>query len=150
MISIFGLRPPELVPVFQNPNEYFRLTIIGNGVLSKDKMREGLNRDLRQCRWFDCLSRPVHIRLNGLSEVTALVEGNLAKLQTPQYLARDPGRKAFNISANEMVRYLICVHEADTDSLSETDQSWKSSRNNWIKRDNLELLPIPYFSDVNP
>ena len=150
MISIFGLRPPELVPVFQNPNEYFRLTIIGDGVVSEDKIREGLNSDLRQCRWFDCLSRPVHIRLNGLSEVMALVQENLAELQTTQYLSGDPDRKAFNISANEMVRDLVRVHEADADSLSEADQIWKSSSNDWIKHDGLELLPIPYFSDVNP
>ena len=49
-----------------------------------------------------------------------------------------------------MVSDLIDVHEADADSLSEADQIWKSSSNDWIKHDGLELLPIPYFSDVNP
>ena len=110
MISIFGLRPPELVPVFENPEAYFWLTIIDDVVVNEDVMKEGLNSDLRQCRWIDCLGRRVYLRLNGLSEVMTLVEENLADLPTAHYLTGEPDRKRFAISVNEMVRDLIRAH----------------------------------------
>ena len=39
-ISIFSLRPPELLYVFCNPVDYFRLCVIGDKVENEDKIEE--------------------------------------------------------------------------------------------------------------
>ena len=74
MISIFGLRPPELVTVFENPKHYFRLCYIDDRVMSEEKMKEGLDSDLSVCHWIDCLCRRIFIRKNALYEIELLLE----------------------------------------------------------------------------
>ena len=39
-ISIFGMRPPELLGVFKNPKHYFRICKIELKQLKKEKMEE--------------------------------------------------------------------------------------------------------------
>ena len=61
MISIFGARPPELVSVFQNPKDYFRLCHINDKVVKENDMKQGLHRDLRKCLWYDCFGCRIYL-----------------------------------------------------------------------------------------
>ena len=46
-ISIFSLRPPELLYVFRNPVDYFWLCIIGDKVENDNKIEDSLSADLK-------------------------------------------------------------------------------------------------------
>ena len=56
MISIFSLRPPELLGVFCNPIDYYRCCVIDEGRVLGEEVVEGvLSADLSVCPWIDCL-----------------------------------------------------------------------------------------------
>ncbi len=150
MISVFGLRPPELVGVFETLGTYFRYCHIEDKPHSVEAVKERLSNDLRQCRWIDCYGRQVYIRQQGLAEVRDLVEENLRDLATNPYFDSRPEERQFRIQMNEIVRDMMRVEEADENSLSEEDAAWKQSFGDFIHDDGEDLLPIPVMTDVNP
>ena len=60
-ISIFSLRPPELLDVFNNPVDYFRLCCIGENKIKHEDIEKILNCDIGKCSWIDCLGREVNM-----------------------------------------------------------------------------------------
>ena len=87
-ISIFGRRPPELLGVFQNPKQYFRLCSIGKQ-LKKEKIEQWLNKDQNICSWIDCIGRLVKIRMLALNEVLDVVEHNIVTSTNQTMLSRN-------------------------------------------------------------
>ena len=81
MISIFGMRPPELLGVFKNPKQYFRLYSIGKK-LKKEKIKQSLN-------WIDCLGRLVKIRMLALNKVCDVVQYNIVTSTNQTTLSRN-------------------------------------------------------------
>ena len=54
LISIFGLRPPELLGVFRNPIDYYRYCRIDeNEILSESKVADMLSQDISSCKLVD-------------------------------------------------------------------------------------------------
>ena len=62
-ISMFSMRPVELLKVFWNPIDYFRCCIIfDRRILNEEEIKNSLSRELNSCSWVDCLGRRVAIR----------------------------------------------------------------------------------------
>ncbi|KAL7491681.1 hypothetical protein ACHAWT_001617, partial [Skeletonema menzelii] len=61
-VSIFGLRPVELVQLFPRVGEYFRWFKIEDKILSDSEIQEGLSEDVLKCLWIDGLGRRVKLR----------------------------------------------------------------------------------------
>ena len=141
-ISIHSLRPPELLKVIQNPGEYFRFMHIEPEIIKEDEMKKGLNKDLRVCKWFDCIGRHVKMRRNALDEVKELVERQLADPSFDQLTDEFP--------ICETILEIIRVYTTDDDALSTEDLEWKETLGIFIYDDGDDLLPIPVFTPINP
>ena len=110
MMSIFSLRPPELLRVFDNPRHYFRFCHIEESCYDEEEMKRCLRRDLRVCRWIDCLGRRVYIREKALPEVKEHVIQNLDDLNTSQYWAsQSMARRHFHIQMNQILIVLVLL-----------------------------------------
>ena len=79
MISIFSLRPPELLGVFRNPIGYFRYCYIEKKQMKIDEIEESISENLENCLWIDCFSRKVSINILALDEVTKMIENNISE-----------------------------------------------------------------------
>ena len=85
-VSMFGVRPPELVGAFQQTKSYIRLCYVEHGKITSDADHAILlNTDIRKCPWVTLLSKSKHvyIRINAIDEVLRLVNSNLAYLSSP-------------------------------------------------------------------
>ena len=75
-ISIFSLRPPELLNIFTNIVDYFRLCYICEDKIKERDLNKILDEGVRSCCWIDCLGRKVKIRILGLDEIKSLLQNN--------------------------------------------------------------------------
>ena len=73
MISLFSLRPPELLGVFRNPIDYYRYCYIDTKTMKEITVESMLVADLYSCLWVDCLGRRVKIRELAMDDVLELV-----------------------------------------------------------------------------
>ena len=145
MISIFGLRTPKLVLVFENPKLYFRFWYISDQQYSMETMKEGISCNLRSRNSFGCLGRRVYIHLNALERVLVLVKNNVEQ-QT--------NRRSFCI--NETIRDMI--HACNTDENKGKDDSSfedqdelslsKFDFHDFIFDDGKGLLSIPVLTHI--
>ena len=145
MISVFGLRPPELLPVFQNPKHYFRMCYISTDNIDgcDDDMKNALSRDLKKCLWIDCLGRSISLRRSALDEAVLLVEQNLRDQTETE--------RQMNFHINETILELIRVYMINDEDLSADELSWKKSTiSHLIHDDEVSLPPVPVMSNPSP
>jgi hypothetical protein len=81
-VSMFGMRSPELVSVFQQTKPFIRCCYVDEKIIPDDIHASLLNRDISKCRWVSLLSQRVYIRFNAVDEVDRLVDSNLAYLNS--------------------------------------------------------------------
>ncbi len=86
-VSMVGMRPPELVGVFQQTKFYIRFCYIEDKrIISNDLHESLLSLDICKCRWVTLLSQWVYIRINAIDEVEQLVDSNLSYLESSDNL----------------------------------------------------------------
>ncbi len=69
-VSMFGMRPPELVGVFQQTKSYICLCYVKQGKMISDADDAILlNTNICKCRWVTLLSKRVSIRINAIDKV---------------------------------------------------------------------------------
>ena len=148
-ISIFGMRPPELLGVFKNPKHYFRMCSIEIKQLKNKKMEELLNEDLDICSWIDFLGRLVKIRMLGLKEVHEMVQRNIVTLTNETVLSRD---EIIMRDMNICIRNSIDIHLNRDHSINfdEDDKRLFDFENCFLMKDEQYLLPIPVMSNTSP
>ncbi len=123
-VSMFGLRPVELLELFPRVGDYYRWFKIDEKVLSEDEIKEGLNEDVCKCLWIDGLGRRVELRKAALPYVEKWMESIARyKLSIPSAHLRD---------------YLLGVIKA-----GKICPEFMT-----IEED--KILPIPVFSRVSP
>ena len=140
---MFVLRPQKLILVFQNSKYYYRLCIIERPTSNPERLKEWLSPNLKVCFWIDCIGCQVKLRENGLREMMELLVANEADTGYTDDID--------NFPIYDAIRYMITIHDADEESLSEQDLLWKEMfLDEFIVDDSLELLPIPVPSPVGP
>ena len=143
-ISLFSLRPPELLNVFTNPNDYFRYCSIDNRVLHINTIDKMLDIELKKCRWIDCLGRQVKLRGLAFEEVKSMIQNNLNNL--------DPVRDKFAFDMNELIENMIDKIK-DKNNVTSTIimDEINHLEENFIDISTEEnLLPIPVLSMISP
>ena len=141
-ISIFSLRPPELLYVFRNPVDYFRLCIIGHKVENNDKIEDLLSTNLKVCSWYDCLGRRIQLNNLGQGEVYKLVSQNMERIVN---------NESFEYEINFNIAEFITKYERRHEELPmETIEEIENIENIFISKSNGNLLPIPVLSDISP
>ena len=148
-ISIFGLRPPELLGVFRNPIDYYRYCCIDERkILSEDLVQNLLSNNVWSCKWVDCLGRRVKIRKRAFGEVRSMLRNNLNDLEGLE----DSSQSNFDISMNEIILEMI-----ESSEVSETDSS--NDEGGWSHKelsafvdfnDSEKHLPIPVTTNSTP
>ena len=81
MIFLFLLRPTELLGVFTNPIDYFRLFHIDEKPTNEYDINNILDDNLFSCAWIDCLGRNITIRKLGRKEITDIIPRILKALE---------------------------------------------------------------------
>ncbi|MDB4430362.1 GIY-YIG nuclease family protein [bacterium] len=149
MISLFSLRPPELLGVFRNPVDYYRYCYIDDKTLNEKKVEDMLVPDLYQCPWIDCLGRRVKIRGLALNDVSELVERNLRVLDESNAELSDA--QTFAREVNMVICKIVAVHQSSVEDLDAEDSLWLEEQvPNFIHCDNSDNLPIPILSNTSP
>ena len=143
-ISLFSLRPPELLKVFTNPVDYFRLCYISNKTISIDTIENLLHMDTNRCCWIDCLGREVKLRTLAFEEIKLLVNKNIEQL--------DPIHDIFAMEMNLMVKNTIelCQTKDNATSTITLDEIECIEDKFIYKSDEDNLLPIPVLSTTSP
>ena len=149
-ISLFSLRPPELLKVFENPTEYYRFCYIDCKVSKNSFIEDELDTQIIHCGWFDCLGRQVKIRKLAVDDILKLCKNNL---QQCHVIELDPtsGSENFTVLINTTIIKMIRVYKSDENNLSETDKLWLDIvKKKFIYEDESEILPIPVVSNTSP
>ena len=124
-ITLFGLRPVELLELFPRVRDYYEWFIPTKGVLSREDIVAGLQKDVKKCRWIDALGRGIRIREKALPLVK-------------QWLAELPENRTISDSSAVLRDHLLDIISSGlTDPL-------------FIEPDSGEDLPIAVFSKVSP
>ena len=123
-ITLFGLRPVELLQLFPRLKDYYEWFIIEKKVMKQKDISEGLNNDVRLCKWIDGVGRRVMLRKQACDMAAAW----LKQLHRPQ-LANHSW---------ELRCYLLDVIENSTRTP------------HLIKDDKGDKMPIVVFSRVSP
>jgi len=149
-VSMFGMRPPELVGVFQQTKSYIRLCYVEERKISSDADHAILlNTDIRKCRWVTLLSKRVYIRNNAIDEVLRLVDSNLAYLDSPGNM--NGSRTSFYRQSNQAIKSLIRIYKADDEDLNEDDLQFKHEySNDFFYDDGHPMPPIPVPINIHP
>ena len=74
MISLFLLQPPELLGVFTNPIDYFRLCHIDEKPMNEDDINNLLDDNILSCAWIDFLGWHITIRKLGKNEIKDIIQ----------------------------------------------------------------------------
>jgi len=133
-ISLFGLRPSELVFVVENPADYFRFFHIDDEETEMADIRKGMSVEIENCLWFDFVQRGVRIRHLAKNDLQSLVKDNIRYYEGLS-AADDVEKKEFAIKMNKFVL-----------ALTESNVNPKS----YIHYDGNEMLPIPVLTNVSP
>jgi hypothetical protein len=123
-VSIFGLRPVELVELFPRIGEYYRWFMISKEVLDSEKIKAGLNDDIIKCQWIDGLGRRVFLRRGA----TEFVKARLEKMEACD----------LSLDSRKLRKFLLHLIKSESPSPM------------FIYEDSGEMLPIPVFSKVSP
>jgi predicted GIY-YIG superfamily endonuclease len=143
-ISIFSLRPPELLEVVTSPLAYFRFFHVDEKSMKLDAIEAALSSDLRVCRWIDCLGRQVRIRELALEELFECVEKNISILEG--YPLSETGE--FGLAMQKVLHDMILAYQLQG---SLREHLWvKETVFDFIHKDKSELLPIPVTSNPSP
>ena len=68
-ITLFGLRPVELVELFSRVKEYYQWFRVTDKIMKGKDISSGLKLDVKQCHWIDGLGRRVFLRKPALQLV---------------------------------------------------------------------------------
>ena len=148
-VSMFGMRSPELVGVFQQTKPFIRCCYVDEKIIPDDIHASLLNRDIRKCRWVSLLSQRVYIRINAVDEVDRLVDSNLAYLNS--YDNMNGSRSQFYRQSNQAVKYIIRIYKSHRSDLDGDDLLFKDEySNDFFYDDGLLLCPIPVPINVHP
>lgn len=139
-ISIFSLRPPELLYIFQNPVDYFRYCSIDQKSMNYNKINDLLDDDIRSCSWIDCLGRLVKIRILALDETLKLIEKNLNNISEVS---------SFQYDINTAVMDIINLYKYSR-SCNDTIKMQQLEEKFIDTSDMMNILPIPVLSDTSP
>ena len=125
-VSLFGVRPPELLPLVRRLGMYYEMFIAEDGTLSLDEITSGLHKDVKCCQWIDGLGRRIRLRKNSINAfATHLRSLDCAKIEP---------------HSREFIKFfLTCVDEDKVDHLSQ-----------FVIDDGLEQSPIVVFSRIAP
>jgi hypothetical protein len=146
-ISEFGVRPPELVPVFSRLKHYYRLCVVSNE-FTPNIMDLLCIAPLTRCRWIDGFGRMIRLRKSTLSEVLAHVNSNLEKLSNVE----DTEDISFAREINRAILFIIRLYNGDESTLNETELMFKEEGflGDFVHDDGLPLPPTILHSQINP
>ena len=68
-ISVFSLRPPELMEIFDTTRNYFRWIHIEKGAIGGDDLKQKLKRNIYRSCFVNCLQQQNYVRLKALPEI---------------------------------------------------------------------------------
>ena len=106
-ISIFSLRPPELLGVFLNPLEYYQSCVIDEkDTQGTVEAGDKLCSNLLMCSWIDCFGRKIKIHKLAFVDVEHLAHTNIQEYRA---ILNHDERIDFCIKMNEIVLKLIKI-----------------------------------------
>ena len=73
-ISIFSLRPPELLDIIDTTREYFRWIYIKKRKIGGDEMKRKLKNTIYRSSWINCLQEQNCIRSKAICEIKCYIE----------------------------------------------------------------------------
>ena len=123
-VTLFGLRPVELLELVPLLGLYYRWFEVGKVPLSPGQIEDAMSVNISQCAWIDALGRQVRVRHGALGELRVRL-GEISEDNVKQH-------------SWELRNYLI--HMIDSEDLVER----------FVYDDNGDDLPIPVFSSVTP
>ena len=130
-VSLFGLRPVELLEIFDGLEGYYRWFFVGKTLKDPDEIALLLDEDVTKCSWIDAVGRRVYLRKKAYAEVLKYLQ-NAERFSAVE-------RDNMEEHSKGLLEYLI--RKIADDTLDER----------FVYDDSAERdLPIPIFSSVTP
>jgi hypothetical protein len=147
---MFGMRPPELVGVFQQTKSYICLCYVEQGKMISDADHAiMLNTNIKKCHWVTLLSKHVYIRINAINKVVRLVDSNLTYLDSPGNM--NGSRTLIYCQSNQAIKTLIHICKADDADLNKDDLQFKHEYSkDFFYDDGLSMPPVPVPINIHP
>ena len=124
-VTLFGLRPIELVRLVDSIEDYYRWFEIDDVLMKTDEIDVLLDEDIKLCAWIDCIGRRVRIRHRAFPEALKFFKS----LQ----------EETLATHSVELRSHIIALIEEDS-----KDEKFV------FDDDDERDLPIPVFSSVTP
>ena len=124
-VTLFGLRPPEMLELFPNLGNYWRWTTASDEQLDVKELEDYLESDVRNCGWVDAIGRKITLRNSARNEVRTWLES----INPVSLVSND---------AKILRNHLLTL-------ISRDDQSSK-----FFSGVNTERLPTAVYSNVTP
>jgi hypothetical protein len=123
-ITLFGLRPVELLELFPRVKDYYEWFIIEDKVMKRKHISQGLKEDVTKCHWIDGLGRRVWLR----KQACSMASRSLLRLDQSEVADHSWKLKC----------YLVQVIDENIEA------------EHLIKDDTGQKMPIVVFSRVSP
>jgi len=133
-VTLFGLRPPEILRLFPKLRDYYRWFKIDDKKLCADEICKGLDSDITKCLWIDGIGRRIMLRRQTLGEAIESIDRRLSL--DDKLSESDPDKLPKDI--RELGRHL-----------SEMSKGGKIDPT-FVKDDRGEQIPTVVFSRVLP
>lgn len=124
-ITLFGLRPVEILKLFPRVRDYYEWFVVEDKVMKKNDISAGLSADVTECLWIDGLGRRVRLRKQACNKAKAWLEA----------MEKDD---ISNEHSGELRTHLLDIINRGCED------------NKFIKDDTGEEVPIVVFSRVSP
>jgi hypothetical protein len=149
-VSMFGMRPPELIGVFQQTKSYLRLCYVDQGKMISDADHVILlHTNICMCRWVTLLSKRIYIRINAIDKVEQLVNSNSTYLNSPDNM--NGSRTLFYCQSKQAIKTLIRIFKADDADLKKDDLQFKHEYSkDFFYNDGLLMCPVPVPINIHP
>ena len=144
MITVFSLRPPELMNIFDTTRNYFRWIHIEKGAIGGEELKDKLKKNIYKSCFVNCLQQQNYVRLKALPEIKIYI------LELEERI----GQREINVGITKMINFfkrLLKVMDSN-EKLSRADTGFRKFVLEEIIHVNRkeDHLPIPVYSYLKP
>lgn len=138
-ITLFSLRPPELISIVDSVGNYYRWFDTASKPLKDQTVKELLNDDVAKSAWIDGMKCQIMLRSKALPEL-------LSWIDSIEHELNDDDKQIV-----DLIHRIEYVFDEDEESLNDDDKDFLQFAKKHLVCDyDDEHLPIPVFSYIKP
>ena len=144
-ITLFGIRPPELLHIFKKVGDYFRWFHVEPKIYKSSEIEEKLSIDESQSFWLDGIGKIVKLRYKAIPEVKEYLISINSEIND-----NESRKSTYDIIMDIINTYETRIANVNEQHTAEQNNHWAHIKNFWLHFDTHDHLPIPVFDYIKP